>query len=205
MMHSTHFIYGYMALDIIMVKDHLDSERRNPLQPHGLLFPINSKGSFICTITTDRITHTTAFGTPVVRTRTMLKAYTHTSCWFYWLVFTEHSLTPNSQSVFRAGVTLNIHSFITEHRNNHRWVPLISGQQTKTVVPMKSEILWCVRANVCVCVCVCVVCVCVCLFVCVRACMRVCVCVCMCVCMCVCVCVCFKKCSLHFTYFLYTI
>ena len=33
-----------------MVKDHPDSERGNPLLPHGLLFPINSKGSFICTI-----------------------------------------------------------------------------------------------------------------------------------------------------------
>ena len=48
--HSTHFIYGYMASDIIMVKDHSDSERRNPLPPHRLLFPISSKGSFICTI-----------------------------------------------------------------------------------------------------------------------------------------------------------
>ena len=45
MMHSTHFIYGYMASD--MVKD---SKRGNPLPPHGLLFSINSKGSFICTI-----------------------------------------------------------------------------------------------------------------------------------------------------------
>ena len=33
-----------------MVKDHSDSEKRNPLPPHGLLFPISSKGSFICTI-----------------------------------------------------------------------------------------------------------------------------------------------------------
>ena len=33
-----------------MVKDHSDSERGNPLPPHGLLFPINSKGSFMCTI-----------------------------------------------------------------------------------------------------------------------------------------------------------
>ena len=33
-----------------MVKDHSDSERGNPLPPHGLLFPISSKGSFICTI-----------------------------------------------------------------------------------------------------------------------------------------------------------
>ena len=46
--HSTHFIYGYMASD--MVKDHSDSERGNVLPPHGLLFPINSKGSFICII-----------------------------------------------------------------------------------------------------------------------------------------------------------
>ena len=33
-----------------MVKDHSDSEKGNPLPPHMLLFPINSKGSFICTI-----------------------------------------------------------------------------------------------------------------------------------------------------------
>ena len=33
-----------------MVKDHLDSERRNPLPPHGLTFPISSKDYFICII-----------------------------------------------------------------------------------------------------------------------------------------------------------
>ena len=33
-----------------MVKDHSDSKRGNPLPPHGLLFTINSKGSFIYTI-----------------------------------------------------------------------------------------------------------------------------------------------------------
>ena len=33
-----------------MVKDHSDSKRGNPLPPHRLLFPISSKGSFICTI-----------------------------------------------------------------------------------------------------------------------------------------------------------
>ena len=48
MMESTHFIYGYMASD--MVKDYSDSERGNPLPPHRLLFPISSKGSFICII-----------------------------------------------------------------------------------------------------------------------------------------------------------
>ena len=33
-----------------MVKHHSDSERGNPLPPYGLLFPIDSKCSFICTI-----------------------------------------------------------------------------------------------------------------------------------------------------------
>ena len=77
-----------------MVKDHSDSKRGNPLPPHGLLFPISSKGSFMCIIpqtgqhipqahrtmsensyhmsvryirnSPDRITHTTVFVTPVV-------------------------------------------------------------------------------------------------------------------------------------------
>ena len=47
--HSTQFslrLYGVGH----MVKDHSDSERGNPLLPHWLLFLINSKGSFICTI-----------------------------------------------------------------------------------------------------------------------------------------------------------
>ena len=42
--HSAHFIYGYNGVRH-MVKDHSDSERGNPLPPHGLLFPISSKGS----------------------------------------------------------------------------------------------------------------------------------------------------------------
>ena len=46
--HSTHFIYGYMASD--MVKDHSDSEKGNLLPPHRLLLSISSKGSFICII-----------------------------------------------------------------------------------------------------------------------------------------------------------
>ena len=69
MMHSTHFIYGYMASDIWylfnnalntfylwlygvghMVKNHSDSEIGNLLPLNGLLFLISSKGSFICTI-----------------------------------------------------------------------------------------------------------------------------------------------------------
>ena len=44
------FTYGYVASDI-MVKDHSDSEEGNILLSlHGLLFPISSKGSFICNI-----------------------------------------------------------------------------------------------------------------------------------------------------------
>ena len=62
--HSTHFILWLYGVGY-MVKDHSDSERGNLLPPHGLLFSINSKGSFICTIQ-DRITQSTAFVTPVV-------------------------------------------------------------------------------------------------------------------------------------------
>ena len=63
--HSTHF---FLRLNGVrhMVKDHSDSEKGNPLPPRRLLFPINSKGSFICTIPTDRIAHTPAFVTPVM-------------------------------------------------------------------------------------------------------------------------------------------
>ena len=39
--------------------------RGNPLAPHGLLFPISSKGPFICIIP-DRIKHTSAFVTSVM-------------------------------------------------------------------------------------------------------------------------------------------
>ena len=39
-------LYGVMH----MVKDHSDFEGGNSLPPHGLLFPISSKGSFICII-----------------------------------------------------------------------------------------------------------------------------------------------------------
>ena len=49
MTHSTQFILQLYGVGH-MVKDHTDSDRRNPLPPHGLLFPINSNGSFICTI-----------------------------------------------------------------------------------------------------------------------------------------------------------
>ena len=45
---STFYLWLYGVRH--MVKDHSDSEKGNPVPPHGLLFPINSKGSFICTI-----------------------------------------------------------------------------------------------------------------------------------------------------------
>ena len=36
---STHFIYGVGH----MMKDYSDSEKRNPLLPHGLLFPLAAR------------------------------------------------------------------------------------------------------------------------------------------------------------------
>ena len=47
-----------------MVKGHSDNERGNRLSPHGLLYPISSKGSFIHP--TDMIAHTMVFVTPVL-------------------------------------------------------------------------------------------------------------------------------------------
>ena len=49
MTHSTHFILCLHGVGYV-VKDHSDSERGNLLPPHGLLFPISNKGSFIHTI-----------------------------------------------------------------------------------------------------------------------------------------------------------
>ena len=49
--HSTHFLRLYGVGD--MVKDHSHCEGGKPLPPHGLLFPISSKGSFICIIPSD--------------------------------------------------------------------------------------------------------------------------------------------------------
>ena len=54
--HSTHFylrLYGVGH----MVKDHSDSKRENLLLPHGLLFPISSKGSFIWVASSHRQDH----------------------------------------------------------------------------------------------------------------------------------------------------
>ena len=51
-----------------MVKDHSDNKKEISLLPlHGLLFAINSKGSFNMHHPPSRIAHTTAFVTPVVR------------------------------------------------------------------------------------------------------------------------------------------
>ena len=63
MTHRTHFIYGYMTSG--MINDQSDSERGNPLSPHGLLFPINSV--FYMHHPTCRWAHTTAFVTSVVQ------------------------------------------------------------------------------------------------------------------------------------------
>ena len=45
---NTFYLRLYGAIH--MVKDHSDSDRGNPLPSYRLLFPINSKGSFICII-----------------------------------------------------------------------------------------------------------------------------------------------------------
>ena len=49
-MHSTHFIYGYIMASDIWLRTILIVRNGNPLPPHRLLFLINSKVSFICTV-----------------------------------------------------------------------------------------------------------------------------------------------------------
>ena len=65
MTHSTHFILRLYCVGH-MVKDHSDSERGNPLPPHGLLFSDYLQGFFYMHHPTDMIAHTMAFVTPVV-------------------------------------------------------------------------------------------------------------------------------------------
>ena len=48
--HALNTFYLRLYCVKQMVKDHSDSEKGNALPLHRLLFPINSKGSFICTI-----------------------------------------------------------------------------------------------------------------------------------------------------------
>ena len=48
-----------------IVKDHSDSERGNPLPPHGLLFHISSKDSFIST-TPETLVPRSCISLPVV-------------------------------------------------------------------------------------------------------------------------------------------
>ena len=55
-MHSIHFIYGYMASDIMERPTQI--ARGNLLPPQGLLFPISSKGYMHHP--TDRKAHTMA-------------------------------------------------------------------------------------------------------------------------------------------------
>ena len=50
-----------------MVKDHSDSERGNPLPQHRLLFPISLQWLFYKHHTTDKISHSTAFVTSVMK------------------------------------------------------------------------------------------------------------------------------------------
>ena len=61
--HSTRFIYGYMASDI-MVKDHSDSERKHAAATWATLSD-QQQGFFYMHHPT-RMIHTTAFVTPVV-------------------------------------------------------------------------------------------------------------------------------------------
>ena len=114
-----------------MVKDHLDSESGNllPSLP-GLFFSIRNKDSFICTILQTG-SYTTAFVTPGVEQWLKWNNYgstmrdrsnnpLHHDQMLYhgapWSSDIYLFLTHNRPSVFRAGVSLNTHSFIHSDR-----------------------------------------------------------------------------------------
>ena len=63
--HSTHFIYGYMASDI-WLRTILIVRKETCCRHIRLLFPISSKGSFICTIPQTGQHIPRLFFTPVV-------------------------------------------------------------------------------------------------------------------------------------------
>ena len=59
--HATHFIYSYKTGMVLF-----NSNRGNPLLPHGLLFLISCRGFFLIHHPTYRIAHTTDFVISVV-------------------------------------------------------------------------------------------------------------------------------------------
>ena len=107
-----------------MVKDHSDSEKGNPLPPHRLLLSINSKGSFICTIPQIRITHTTAFVTPVVEhwldmtwqmtfiDKDMPDAHSEIDCQQWTLFFSQHNSDADMTINTNLLVTICIFSYL---------------------------------------------------------------------------------------------
>ena len=66
-----------------MVKDHSDSEIGNPLPPHRLLLPINSKGSFICTIPQTGLCYTSRGAVAGTRNR-HVRGLAVMKCCFRW-------------------------------------------------------------------------------------------------------------------------
>ena len=109
-MHSTHFIYGYIVLNI-WFEDPFKVNKRGNLQPqHELLIPINSK-SFICTIP-DRIVHTSAFVTPVVEWQAAQCVYHEES--IHWPM-SRCSTTELSIASFRLEVLSEQSSRLSNH------------------------------------------------------------------------------------------
>ena len=54
--HTTHCIYSYMVLDICLKTTQLMSQNPLPLL-YQLILPVSNKGSFTCTIRTNRTAH----------------------------------------------------------------------------------------------------------------------------------------------------
>ena len=92
-----------------MVKDHFDSEKGNPLPPHRLLFPINSKGSFVCTIPETELRSWTSVTLLLVR-----DGYWMTSLWDYTSLTKSVGLTSQLLAV-RDEFNFPVNQYNTSH------------------------------------------------------------------------------------------
>ena len=119
-----------------MVRDHSDSERRNPLQPYGLLFPINRKSYFICTIpqTGEHIPREGSIRRPIAPWANALT--------------TELHLAPRTRQSRKVGVV----SMIYHLQWNTGWISRSSqcstAGVTKAVVCVILSVGWCISERV---------------------------------------------------------
>ena len=104
-----------------MINDHSDSERGNPLPPlQGLLISISSRGYFFMHHPTDRITHTTAFVTPVVEHWMEREEFRLMRCLGSLCVFWTNKALPKTTTTRPKNPNIsNLHTHARAHTHTH--------------------------------------------------------------------------------------